>query len=261
MSKQDPDLSLVIACYNEAEHLETSVARLLNICDLLNVAYEAIFIDDGSRDRTREILSALPAKYPSCRLSVHFNDKNRGRGATVTRGLELARAPIAGFLDIDLEVDASYVIPFYLAVLEGADVVIGRRVYKFSFKSLPRFILTRGYTLLRRAVLGLPFEDTEAGYKFFRMNTVRPVLAQCREAGWFWDTEVVARAYDAGLRFREVNCLFLRRYDKTSTVRPIHDSWQYLTHLLAFRRAPRSSPKIFAEEFAAQDTDVVSPHD
>ncbi|PYR58484.1 MAG: glycosyltransferase, partial [Acidobacteria bacterium] len=50
-----PDLTLVIACYNEAEHLEASVARLLGVCDLLRLDYEVIFVDDASRDETQRL--------------------------------------------------------------------------------------------------------------------------------------------------------------------------------------------------------------
>lgn len=236
MGERIPDLSLVIPCYNEAAHLESSVGRLLSACDLLGLPYEVILVDDASTDGTRQILKSLPARYASRRLRVYFNERNLGRGATVGRGLRLARAPIAGFLDIDLEVDAAYIGTFYRSVLHGADVAIGRRVYGVSLRSLPRFFMTRGYILLRRAALGLPFEDTEAGYKFFRLESAGPVLAQCRDPGWFWDTEIVARSYDAGLQIVEVTCLFVRRYDKASTVRPLRDSWRHLVSLLRFRR-------------------------
>ncbi len=236
MGERIPGLSLVIPCYNEAAHLEASVERLLSACELLGVPYELILIDDASTDGTPRLLQGLPARYPLSRLRLYFNGRNLGRGATVARGLRLARAPIAGFLDVDLEVDAAYIGPFYRAVLEGADVAIGRRVYGVSLRSLPRFVMTRGYILLRRAVLGLPFEDTEAGYKFFRLESAGPILAQCRDPWWFWDTEVVARSYDAGLRIVEVTCRFVRRHDKASTVRPLRDSWRHLMALLIFRR-------------------------
>lgn len=252
MSEEVLDLTLIIACYNEAEHLEGSVARLLGICDLLRVRYEVIFIDDCSTDRTQEILGGLHRKYPSHCLSVHLNEKNLGRGATVTRGLELARAPIAGFLDIDLEIDAAYITSFYLALLAGADIVMGRRIYKVSLRSVPRFVLTWGYILLRRSTLSLPFQDTEAGFKFFRIDSIRPVLRECEDPHWFWDTEIVARAYDAGLQIVEVDCLFMRRRDKTSTVRPIRDSWRHLARLLAFYRSRRSTRQACLEGTVAQ---------
>src|SRR5882672_11250422 len=99
MPETPPALSLVVACYNEAEHLETSVARVLDVCDSLAVPYEVIFVDDGSTDGTRRILDGLSARYPDHRLRFELSDRNRGRGATVSRGLTLARAPVAGFLD------------------------------------------------------------------------------------------------------------------------------------------------------------------
>ena len=232
MREAAPDLTLVIACYDEAEHLEASVARLLGVCDLLRLDYEVIFVDDASRDETQRLLDGLVARYPGHRLRVLANTTNLGRGATVRRGLADARAPIAGFLDIDLEVDAVYVAPFFLAAREGADVVIGRRIYRLSVRSLARFALTRGYAALRRAFVRLPFDDTEAGFKFFRLERMRPVLDACQDAGWFWDTELIVRARDAGLRIAEVPCLFVRRTDKTSTVKPFRDSWRQFRALL-----------------------------
>ena len=239
MPDQCPDLSLVIACFNEGEHLRDSVARLVEICDRSRITYEMLFIDDCSTDDTREILASLRNRYSTHRLSIHFNEQNLGRGATIRRGLDLARAPVAGFLDIDLEVDAGYITAFYRAVLNGAHMAIGRRVYEFSFPTAARFIMTRGYGLIRRAMLGLPFEDTEAGYKFFRLASMRPVLTRCSAPGWFWDTEVVTRAHDAGLEIAEVTCRFVRRLDKTSTVKPIRDACRQLVGLAALRRARR----------------------
>jgi glycosyltransferase involved in cell wall biosynthesis len=239
MPDRRPDLSLVIACFNEAEHLRDSVARLVEICDGLRITYEMLFIDDCSTDDTREILSSLRNRYSSHRLSIHFNEQNLGRGATVRRGLDLARAPVAGFLDIDLEVDAAYISAFYFTVLAGADMAMGRRVYEFSLPTAVRFVMTRGYSLIRRAMLDLPFEDTEAGFKFFRLASMRPVLARCSAPGWFWDTEVVTRAYDAGLEIAEVTCRFVRRLDKTSTVKPIRDTCRQFVGLAALRRSRR----------------------
>ena len=119
-----------------------------------------------------------------------------------------------------------------LAAREGADLVIGRRIYRLSVRSLARFALTRGYAALRRAFVRLPFDDTEAGFKFFRLERMRPVLDACQDAGWFWDTELIVRARDAGLRIAEVPCLFVRRTDKTSTVKPFRDSWRQFRALL-----------------------------
>jgi glycosyltransferase involved in cell wall biosynthesis len=237
------DLTLVVPCYNEAEHLEASVARLIETCDLLRIDYEVIFVDDASTDATPALLERIVARYPGHQMRTLANRTNLGRGAAVSRGLAEALAPIAGFLDIDLEVDATYVAPFFLAIRDGADLAIGRRIYRIRPRLWARFVLTRGYATLRHVLVPQPFDDTEAGFKFFRLARMRPVLDACRDPRWFWDTEIVVRAHDAGLRIVEVPCLFVRRHDKTSTVKPVRDAWRHLRGVLRLR-AERSEGKL-----------------
>ena len=87
-----------------------------------------------------------------------------------------------------------------------------------------------------RQVLGLPFRDTETGYKFFRRERVLPLLGEVRDGGWFWDTEFMARAARGGLSVAEIPGAYVRRGDKTSTVRGLRDSVRYFRQLLRFRR-------------------------
>ena len=96
--------------------------------------------------------------------------------------------------------------------------------------------MSRGYTWLVRHLLKLPFHDTETGYKFFRRERLLPLLDETLDPGWFWDTEVMARALYRGLEIVEVPGAFIRRYDKTSTVSGIRDSFRYLVRMLAFRK-------------------------
>ena len=88
---------------------------------------------------------------------------------------------------------------------------------------------------VRTFSLSLDLEDSETGCKFFRARRRRPVVLASENDGWFWDTEVMARARLADLRIREVPVLFLRRADKTQTVRFWRDSWRYLRALHDFR--------------------------
>jgi GT2 family glycosyltransferase len=83
--------------------------------------------------------------------------------------------------------------------------------------------------------------DTETGFKFFNCARALPVLESIRDPGWFWDTEFMVRAARAGLRIVEIPGAYIRRADKTSTVRGLRDSFRYFGKLLAFRRALRSA--------------------
>jgi glycosyltransferase AglD len=231
-----PYLSLVLACYNEAEHLEVSVMEIRETLDQTTWPYEIIFVDDVSRDRTREILSSIVASHPNHQLRLILHEKNMGRGATVTDGFRVARGEIAGYIDVDLEVHCRYIPALVRAIEKGADIATLRRIYAFQVRSLDRYFMSRGYSWLVRRLLEVPYGDTETGYKFFRRSTVMPLLDEIHDSGWFWDTEFMARAERRGLRVVEIPGAYVRREDKTSTVSGLRDSLVYFRQLLQFRR-------------------------
>ena len=81
-----PYLSLVLACYNEEEILAESFREIRETLDGLGRPYEVVFVDDVSRDRTREILRDIVAANPDVSLNVILHERNRGRGASAANG-------------------------------------------------------------------------------------------------------------------------------------------------------------------------------
>ncbi|PYQ15541.1 MAG: glycosyl transferase [Acidobacteria bacterium] len=231
-----PRLSVVLACYNEEEILASSFAEIHEELEGIGCPYEFVFVDDASRDRTRDLIREIVAAHPSVAIQVILHETNRGRGATVADGFRAARGEIAGFLDVDLEVHARYIPSLVRAIDKGADVATVRRIYAFQLRSLDRYFMSRGYSYLVRRLLGTSLRDTETGYKFFRRQALLPLLDEVRDPGWFWDTEVMVRAERRGLRIAEIPGAYVRRFDKTSTVRGLRDSVQYFGRLLSFRR-------------------------
>jgi len=230
-----PDLSLVIACYNEEPLLEASVQDTFEVLDGMRASSEVIFVDDRSRDRTREIIARIIAANPGRALRVIHHERNLGRGATVADGIRAATGTYVGFIDIDLEVHARYIPSCVAALQKGGDVATALRVYKFNWRSLDRYVLSTGYRWLMKRATGVPLQDTETGFKFFRRDRILPVLDQTMDAGWFWDTEIMVRAHYAGLRIVEIPTLFIRRFDKASSVRAFGDTVDYLKKLWHFR--------------------------
>ena len=233
------DFTLVIACYNEEPILDSSVGETLRVLDALRWTSEVVFVDDHSRDRTAEIIERIVAAHPDRAISVIRHPQNVGRGGTVTDGIRAARGRYVGFIDIDLEVHAMYLLPCLLALEQGADVATALRIYRFHWRSLDRYILSRGYRWLSSHVIPPTLQDTETGFKLFNRERILPVLEACRDRGWFWDTEVMVRAHYAGLQIREIPVLFLRRFDKQSSVRPVRDTIDYLQKLWRFRSVIR----------------------
>ena len=233
-------VSVVLACYNEEEVLAGSFEAIKDTLDDLGRPWEILFVDDVSRDRTREIIREITAAHPDLPLRVILHEKNKGRGATVTDGFRAARGDIVGYLDVDLEVHARYIPSLVRAIEKGADVATVRRIYAFQLRSLDRYMMSRGYSFLVRRLLRVPIHDTETGYKFFRRERLLPVLDEIEDGGWFWDTEFMVRALFRGLRLAEIPGAYVRRRDKTSTVSGLRDSFAYFAKLVRFRRALRA---------------------
>jgi len=240
MSASPLDLSLVLACYNEGQVIEDSVAEIVSILDSTRYAYEIIFVDDCSTDRTRELIEEIIGQYPDKRMSRIFHEQNKGRGGTVSDGIRAAEGVVAGFIDVDLEVHAHYIPSCVNAVENGADVAVGRRVYKLNLRSLDRYLMSTGYVWLVRRLLGVDLHDTETGYKFFKRERILPVLDEIEDQRWFWDTEVMVRSYYKDYQIAEIPCLFLRRFDKISTVSPLSDSLDYFRKLWRFRKTVKN---------------------
>jgi glycosyltransferase AglD len=228
------DISIVIACFNEEPLLEESVNKIMAVMDATCWKYELIFVDDCSRDNTRQIINRIIAENPKCLLKKKFHERNTGRGKTVTDGLLMAAGTYVGYLDIDLEVGAHYIPLMIITLKQGADIATAFRVYKESINLFFRAILSIGYRFLMHWMLKIPVKDTETGYKFFNRERILPILKKTKEHGWFWDTEIMALSYHANLKIVENPCLFIRRSDKKSSVNIFRDSFEYLTKLVKF---------------------------
>jgi glycosyltransferase involved in cell wall biosynthesis len=235
------DVSIVIACYNEATHLERSVEDLLRVMDRTRYRYEVIFVDDCSQDGTPDLILKIVWQHGDGHiLKTLFHAENTGRGGAVMDGFRMAEGAVIGYLDIDLEVHARYIPSMVEAVMDGSDVATAFRVYKIGWGVLFRHVMSYTYRWISRALLGIRSRDTETGFKFFNRERIAPVLNETRQTGWFWDTEVMAFSEAFGLKIVEIPCLFIRRRDKASTLHVWRDSLDYLGNLLRFRRRLRT---------------------
>ena len=234
-SSKTPELSVVIACYMEAQHLAASVRELVATLDAMGRSYELVFVEDCSTDRTAAIVAELVAGHPNRRAIYH--QANQGRGATVAEGFRAARGRIVGFLDIDLEVHCRHLPMVLGAIDQGADGATAYRHYSpgASAQGWLRKALSRGYRWLFRRCFDVPIDDPETGFKFFVRDRILPALDEAHDRHWFWDSEIMVLAHLRGLQVVEVPCIFERRLEKASTVKLGRDIWRYFVAIRAFR--------------------------
>ena len=237
--RNQPLVSVVLACYNEAEHLERSIGMLLETIKLVSFDVELIFVDDGSSDDTWDILEDTLRSEPCAQLLRR--PANGGRGQAVTDGLSLCRGTFAGYLDVDLEIHPLYILKCIAALQSGAEAVFGKRTYPVALANLPRVIGHIGYRWLVHLVLGIRTADSESGLKFFRTSRLKDLLGRTVDRGWFWDTEIVFWSESLGLRVRDVPCLYVRDMSKRSSVRLLRDTIRYATDLATFAWKSRQS--------------------
>ena len=236
------DLSLILPCYNEEPVFKTSIERLIQLLNKTQYNYEIILIDDKSQDTTAQLIKELAQS--NSRIKYVLHQHNTGRGGVVMEGLKLAQGEIAGYLDIDLEVPPENILSHALAIENGYDVAYANRITKFEWHNIHRHLMHSVYIGLQKIWLGTPFQDTNAGCKFFNREKIIPSILQCKETHWFWDTEILVRSYFNKLKMKELPVLYIPNPRKKSTVKKINDTVYFLKKTFEFRKTLNELKKI-----------------
>ena len=180
-------LSVVVPLYNEEETLPLLVSSLFEALAAADCLLELVLVDDGSRDRTAATALVLAARDERIRLLKH--DCNRGLGAAIRTGLAAARGDLILYTDADLPFDFT-LIPQLLALAGDDRIVIGCRLNRGE--GLRRLLLTKGYNLICRLLLGFRVQDVNFACKLMpRAAAQRMRLAS---EGSFIDAEILLEA-------------------------------------------------------------------
>jgi dolichyl-phosphate beta-glucosyltransferase len=207
MNSPTLDLSIVIPAYNEHDRLPQTLDCIFSYLHAQPYRAEVIVVDDGSSDRTSEIVSTCGQKYSGLRLIS--NTENRGKGFSVRHGMLEARGEIALFTDADLSTPIQEADKLLHALREeGYDAAIGSRAMDRSLIEVhqPMIREQAGIFFNRpvRWIMGIEFSDTQCGFKAFRMERARIIFEQQRVEGFGFDPEILFLAKRHGLRVAEV---------------------------------------------------------
>jgi dolichyl-phosphate beta-glucosyltransferase len=231
-------ISIVIPAYNEERRLP---ATLRSVLDYLGTSdwqgWEIVVVNDGSKDGTAAVAAEFAASRPGIR--VLENPGNRGKGYSVRHGMLEARNDWVLFTDSDLSAPIEEVDKMVAAAgSQGASVVIGSRALDRRLiqvhQSLFREAAGRIFNLLMRVAIGLPFADTQCGFKLFERSAAQQVFRRQRIERWGFDAEVLFIARRLGYKTIEVPVRW--SHAEGTKVSMLGDSVNMFLDLLRIRR-------------------------
>ncbi|MFL6538533.1 MAG: dolichyl-phosphate beta-glucosyltransferase [Chthoniobacterales bacterium] len=233
-----PPITIVIPAFNEAHRISETLATVLEYLQRETAESELIVVDDGSSDTTSEIVQSAFANSGRISTRLIRHSPNRGKGAAVRDGILAAKYPIALFSDADLSTPINETPKLIEPILRGdADIAIGSRALdrKLIGNRQPwrREQGGRVFNLVVRLATGLPFWDTQCGFKAFRLEVCRSLFEQSRVAGFGFDVELLFLAQRAGLRMREIPVRW--NHHDGSKVHFLRDSVAMLREVISLR--------------------------
>ena len=202
-----PFLSIIIPAYNEENRIGRTLAGTFEYLDAQSYDSEVLVVNDGSRDRTAEVVLEF-AKRTSGRLRLVENPGNRGKGFAVRNGMLQAAGEIALFYDADLATPTTEIVKVIEPIAENHyDVVFGSRALDRSLigthQSALRETIGKAGNLIQFVLTGLSFKDTQCGFKAFRREAAQSVFPLQQIDGFGFDPEILFIAKKQGWRLLE----------------------------------------------------------
>lgn len=227
--------SIILPAFNESSRIGPSLEKALAFVREQCWNVEIIVVDDGSRDDTAEIVRRFMLCAPELRLLQ--NPGNRGKGYSVRNGMLNARGDILLFSDTDFSSPIYESIKLIGAIEQGADVAFGSRWLlaetQTQRQSVLRQFVGRAYNLLLRLVLGLPYKDTQCGFKAFTRKAAEVIFTRQQIEGWGFDPELLFIARKFGLKTTEVAVEWAN--DDRSKINPLVDGVKMFYELMTIR--------------------------
>lgn len=229
-----PFLSLIIPAHNEERRLPKTLSTVQQFLTAQSYPSEVLVVENGSRDRTAQVVQAFAQEHPSVRL---LQESRRGKGLAVRRGMLEASGEYRFICDADLSMPIEEVNRFLPPTLTEFDIAIASRevpgAVRYGEPAYRHWIGRVFNTLVR--LLALPdFHDTQCGFKCFTAAAAEALFPLQRLEGWSFDVEVLFLAVKRDCRVVEVPIPWY--YIPGSRVSLFRDSWLMFTDLLRIRR-------------------------
>lgn len=230
-----PSVTIVIPAYNESARLGRTLDRILDFVHREAWGAEIIVVDDGSTDKTAELVQTYVRQNSSVRLLS--NPGNRGKGYSVRNGILHANGEFILFTDADLSSPIEESPKLFRALEDGSDIAIGSRWVRPELQtqrqSVSRQILGRVFNGFLRLFLSLKFNDTQCGFKALRQPAAKAIFPLQKIEGWGFDPEILFLAQKMGFTITEVPVVWA--HDDGTRIHPLADGAKMIADMIRIR--------------------------
>lgn len=228
-------LSVIIPAYNEESRIGDSLKLVLNYLSKQDYDFEIIVVDDGSIDKTTEIVQQIEK---SNRIKVLRNEINKGKGYSIKQGMFEAKGEFVLFSDADLSTPIEELGKFWEYIREGYDIVIGSRALKESRLEVRqpfyREFMGRTFNCIVRFILGFNIKDTQCGFKLFKNDVAKKIFPMQKIEGWSFDVEILYIALKLNYKIKEVPVRWIN--SPCSKVNPLKDALRMFMDVCRLKR-------------------------
>jgi dolichyl-phosphate beta-glucosyltransferase len=228
-----PLLSVVIPAYNEEQRLPESLPQIVSFVQQQDYPIEVIVVDDGSDDRTADIVREFQSQAPFIAL---LQVEHGGKGHAVRAGMLRASGEYLFLCDSDLSMPIAEVSKFLPSVAGEYDVAIASREVAGARRynePAYRHLMGRVFNLIVRLLAVHGIHDTQAGFKCFRREAAQEIFRLQTIKGWGFDVECLFIAQRRGMRIIEIPINWY--YKERSQIRPLQDTYRMLFEVLRVR--------------------------
>jgi dolichyl-phosphate beta-glucosyltransferase len=219
--KKAPFLTVLIPTYNEEKLIDDTLEMVSNFLKSKEYSWEIVVSDDGSRDKTTEIINRIKKNN----IKLVSNPKNQGKGAALRQGIKAAAGKYVIFMDADLSVPLKYVDQFVAKFRDGSEVVIAsRRVTGAKIEvhqPWHRETLGKGYTKLTQIITGVKIADFTCGFKGFSKTAAKKIFGNSIIDRWAYDSEIMFLAKKYGYEVVQVPIIWKNRGDTRVKLRSV----------------------------------------
>src|SRR3989338_351525 len=231
-------LSVVMPAYNEEKNIAEAIRRVRAFMSHKSYGWELLVVNDGSLDKTADVVQKLLAQEPDPHVRLLSSDVNKGKGASVKIGVLASRGEFVLVTDVDLSTPIKEVDRLISLMQEGYDGLVGSRAIRAEGRdvqqSFKRRLSGRIFNFFVRGITLRGFKDTQCGFKCFKREPAKNIFSQITLDGFAFDVEIFCLARKKGYKIKESPVMWRQGAD--SRVELFKDSFIMVGDLFRLRK-------------------------